>query len=158
MWANVLLVVTNVPFLWTTAHALQKGQLLAAVGIAAAGCASMLYHGAESHKHQHITPGLGYATGADAQWWLLNLDRVCAALAFVAVFATAAKRLRYIPYGIVLILCAAISEVLAPRLSREAHLLLHALFHSIWHMGVFLLADVILSDASPITRVMGVYV
>ena len=153
MWANILLVVTNIPFVWTTFHAVQRGQLLAAVAVTAAGFASMLYHGAESHKHQHVTPGLGYATGANAQRWLLNMDRICAALAFVAVFATAAHRLRYLPYGLVLVLCVSISEVLAPRLPRDAHLLLHALFHSIWHMGVFLLADVILTDTPPITRV-----
>ena len=61
MWANGVLVATDTPFLWTAVRVAQRGQFVAALAIAAAGLASMVYHGAESHKHDHVTPGLGYA-------------------------------------------------------------------------------------------------
>lgn len=147
-WVNFLLVATNAPAYWAAWRAADRGQVAASLCLAAAGTASVLYHGAESHKHQHVTPGLGYAQSEEAQYWLLQVDRACAALAFLAVVVTANGPAVWgaTPFALLLLVCVGISEKVAPALGDPwAHRWVHAAFHSLWHVGVFLLADDVLA-------------
>lgn len=147
-WVNVLLVLTNAPAGWAAWRAAVRGQVAAALCLVAAGTASVLYHGAESHKHQHVTPGLGYAQSAAAQYWLLQLDRACAALAFVGTVATAKGPAVWgaVPLALCLLVCVGLSEKVAPMFADAGlHRWTHAVFHALWHVGAFLLADAVLA-------------
>jgi hypothetical protein len=151
MWGNLILVATNAPCGWAVYRAIQRDQLLAAMFLGFAGGASMLYHGAETHKHP-VLSGLGYGRSKEAQLLLLGIDRWFAILAFVMVLATSQPSIlvKYLPAGLLLLVCVGMSEVIAPLLPDNAHLYVHVFFHSLWHLGVFFVADLILSDRSPL--------
>lgn len=143
---NVLVTLSNLAAIPAIRLAYSQGRVAETYLLTGSMISSILYHLAEHSKH-HMT---GFKLLAPYEQTLLNFDRSFAlfsVLVFVFNYQPVLRFDRNIQvWSAVSLLCGAISEIVLRRvkLSPQLHKFLYMVFHTIWHLGAFRTAYLVL--------------
>ena len=143
---NILVTLSNFAAIPVIGRAYFQGRYAETYLLSGSMISSILYHLAEHSKH-HMS---GFKLLAPYDQTLLNFDRSFAffsVLVFALNYQTPLRIDRNIQiWSIISLLCGAISEAVlrGVKLSPRLHKFLYMGFHTIWHLGVFRTAYLIL--------------